>query len=62
LEVYTARYNVGSKRADINSDALDMGPGNWYKVYTTAMLEQARARQDLESFDTLDDLYEDLGI
>ena len=25
-------------------------------------LEQARARQDLESFNTLDDLFEDLGI
>ena len=29
---------------------------------TVAALEQARRRQELESFNTLDDLFEDLGI
>jgi len=29
---------------------------------TVEALEQARTRQDLESFNTLDDLFEDLGI
>jgi DNA-damage-inducible protein J len=29
---------------------------------TRAAMEQARTRQDLESFNTLDDLLEDLGI
>jgi DNA-damage-inducible protein J len=29
---------------------------------TVEALEQARMRQDLESFNTLDDLFEDLGI
>jgi DNA-damage-inducible protein J len=29
---------------------------------TAEALEQARTRQDLESFNTLDDLFEDLGI
>jgi DNA-damage-inducible protein J len=29
---------------------------------TLEALEQARTRQDLESFNTLDDLFEDLGI
>jgi len=29
---------------------------------TVEALEQSRTRQDLESFNTLDDLFEDLGI
>ena len=29
---------------------------------TRAALEEARARRNLESFDTVDDLFEDLGI